>query len=228
MSIDRLFVLWSAPSDGGRHVIGHLTRGGASPFRFWYEADLSSATEKGFTFFPAFPEHRCERDPYEARYLFPTFAARIPSPHRPDAAGILATWDVSRPDDQFEILAKSGGLRATDRIELAEFRSDDDPLADPLEFRIAGTKYVPAESRASLARGTKLRFEREPSNPRDPCATLLATTIDGRRAGYVPRQYSRMISSLLDKAIALEVVAVRELVIPEDAGRWVVRTSRPS
>ncbi|HEY1546596.1 MAG TPA: HIRAN domain-containing protein [Kofleriaceae bacterium] len=228
MSIDHLFVIWGAPSDGGRHVVGHLSRGGSAAFRFWYEPDLSAATARGFTLLPAFPEHRCEGAPFEARYLFATFAGRIPSPHRSDAAQMLAAWGVEHPDDQFEILARSGGLRATDRIELAEYRADDDPLVDPLEFRVAGVKYVSVESRAALTSGMPLRFEREPSNEHDTHATILAATADGRRAGYVPRQYSRMVSRLLDAGSHLDAVAVREIVIPDDAGRWVVRASRVS
>lgn len=227
MTIDHLFVIWAAPSDGGRHVIGHLTHKRVeSTFHFWYEADLSAANAKGFTFFPAFPEHRRVDAPYDARYLFATFADRIPSAQRADGARMLVSWGVEHPDDQFEVLAKSGGLRATDRIELAEYRRVDDPLLEPLEFRVAGMKYVPADVRGTLTVGATLKFEREPSNPHDPCATIVAKTADGMRAGYVPRQYSATIANLLDVGVALDAVAIRELVLPDDAARWVVRTAR--
>lgn len=229
MTIDHLFVIWSAPSDGSRHVMGHLARQRmGSTFHFWYEDDLSAAIAKGFTLLPAFPEHRQIDAPYEARYLFATFADRIPSAQRADAARMLASWGVEHPDDQFEVLAKSGGVRATDRVELAEYRAADDPLVEPLEFRVAGMKHVPPDSRGALVVGATLRFEREPSNPHDPFATIVARTTDGMRAGYVPRQYSAMIANLLDLGIALGGVAVRELVLPDDAPRWVVRASRAS
>ena len=227
MTIDRLFVIWGAPSDGGRHVVGHLTRDrSVGRFRFWYEPDLSAAKKHGFALFPSFPDPRVESAPYEARYLFATFADRIPSPQRADAAAMLASWGVAHSDDQFEILAKSGGLRATDRIELAEYRAPGDLLEHPLEFRVAGTKYVPTEIRAALAPGLELRLEREPKNQFDSAATIIATTSDGKRAGYVPRQYSAMISKLLDSGVPLIGVALRELIIPEDAGRWLVRVAR--
>ncbi|HEX2688964.1 MAG TPA: HIRAN domain-containing protein [Kofleriaceae bacterium] len=227
MTIDHLFVIWSAPSDGGRHIVGHLTRQRMdSTFYFWYEADLSAAVAKGFTFLPAFPEHRRIDVPYEARYLFATFADRIPSSQRTDAGRMLESWGVKHPDDQFEALAKSGGLRATDRIELAEYRPVDDPLIEPLEFRVAGMKHVPSDSRSALVVGATLKFERERSNPHDPYATIVARTADGMRAGYVPRQYSAMIANLLDRGVELDGVAIRELVLPDDAPRWVVRTTR--
>jgi hypothetical protein len=225
-TIDHLLVIWSAPSDGGRHIVGHLIRGGGVPFRFWYEADLRSALSRGFTLLPAFPDQRLSDSPYEARYLFATFADRIPSAHRSDTTETLASWGVEHRDDQFDILAKSGGLRATDRIELAEYRAADDPLDEPLEFRVAGVKYVSPDLRASLTAGTSLGFEREPTNEHDPAATVIATTADGKRAGYVPRQYSAMIARLVDAGVHLTATAVRELVLPDDAGKWVVLASR--
>ena len=70
MSIDRLFVIWGALSDRGRHVVGHLARervGG--PYRFWYEADLSAAVAQGFVLFPTFPEPKGETSPWEGEAL---------------------------------------------------------------------------------------------------------------------------------------------------------------
>jgi hypothetical protein len=227
MTIDRLFVIWRAPSDGGRHVIGHLTRRrpGAA-YQFWYQAELSAASAKGFTLLPSFPEYRGIESPYEARYLFAMFADRIPSKQRADAVRMMASWGVQQSDDQFEVLAKSGGLRATDRIELAEYRPPDDPLLEPLEFRVAGTGYVPSQVRGPLIVGTAVSFEREPSNEHDPHATVVARTEDGLHVGYVPRQYSAIMSRLLEAGVTLEGVALRELVLPDDAARWVIRATR--
>ena len=39
----------------------------------------------------------------------------------------------------------------------------DDPLVEPLEFRVAGMKHVPPDSRGALVVGATLKFEREPS-----------------------------------------------------------------
>ena len=223
--IDRLFVLWRAPADGARHVVGHLTRRPGEAFRFWYADDVSGALAQGFSWFPTFPEHRTESAPYEARYLWTTFADRIPSPHRPDAKQILATWGVANSDDPFDVLARSGGLRATDRIELAEHRASDDMLTSPLEFRVAGGRHVPLGHRARLATGDELLLRREPDNPRDPAASLVLSRND-QRAGYVPRQYSALVARLLDQNVTLAVVAVRELSVPDEVDRWVVRASR--
>jgi hypothetical protein len=219
--IDRLFVLWSDPDRGRRHLIGHLERR-AGVFRFWYDAELATAERKGFSRLPAFPDARGETAPYEARYLFASFAERIPARARPDAADMLAEWGVEHRDDQLEVLARSGGIRATDRLELAEYRAADDELAKPLEFRLAGTTHVEG---AQLRVGEHLELHREPHNEADPCATIVVT-IGGQRAGYVPRQYSAMVSRLLDRGDRIDASAVRPLMLPDDAGKWVIRVSR--
>lgn len=227
MSIDHLFVIWGAPSTGCRHVVGHLarTQGVTQPFSFWYEADLDEPRAQGFRLLPVFPEPKQARDPYRARHLFTTFAERIPSPARSDTSEILKSWGVRRTDDPFEVLARSGGLRATDSLELAEFRASNDTLESPLEVRVAGRRHIPERDLASLRGGEMLEAIRDVGNSSDPFATLLVTS-RGERAGYVPRQYSEMIAHLLERGIAINGEALRELTVPEDAGRWVVRLQR--
>jgi hypothetical protein len=219
--IDRLFVIWGEPVAGGRHVIGHLARGSAG-FRFWYERDLVPAFDRGFALLPEFPERRGEDEPYCARYLFALFAERIPRTSRVDAGEMLSAWGVEQPDDQFEVLAKSGGIRATDRLELAEYRPVDDDLSAPLEFRVAGRRHL--TDPASLSVSAPVMLRREPDNLADTCAVIVDR--QGRRAGYVPRQYTAPISRLLDRGVLLAGEVVRELVVPDDLGRWVVRVSR--
>lgn len=160
--------------------------------------------------------------PYTARYLFALFAERIPSAARSDAAAMLRAWGVEHADDQFEVLAKSGGVRATDRLELAEFRADDDPLDRPLELRIAGRRHL--ASAAPLAVGDVVTLRREPENPADTDAVIIDRA--GNCAGYVPRQYTAMFGRLLATGVTLEGTAVRELLVPDDVGKWVVRVVR--
>lgn len=220
MIIDRLFVLW-ADRDGRRHVVGHLRRS-AGTFAFWYDAELPYAETQGFVRLAAFDEPRDEARPYEARYLFATFAERIPVKARPDLAELLHEWGVVRPDDQFEILAKSGGISATDRLELAEYRPVGDDLRVPLELRVAGSRHQPP---IAVRPGAAIVLEREPGNSIDPRATLvLADTRE--RIGYVPRQYSELFARLLDRGTRLHAEAVRRLMLPEDAPRWVIRARR--
>lgn len=223
MTIDRLFVLW-ADRDGRRRVIGHLVRT-PDRIRFWYDARAVDSLAEGFVALPGLDglrEHCDDAHAFDARYLFATFAERIPSKARTDAAAMLKAWGVERDDDQFEILAKSGGARATDRIELAEYRADDDELAQPLEFRIAGGKH---SEPAMLHAGEAVELRREPTNERDASATIVIART-GQRAGYVPAQYAKMFARLIDGGVQLDATAVRQLMLLDEAGRWVIRARR--
>jgi hypothetical protein len=220
-TIDRLVVIWRDPMQEARHPIGTLARAHGE-IRFWYEQDLSAAFSKGFKLLLEFPEHRVEASPYLERYLFALFAERIPSQARPDARAMLASWGVERVDDQFEVLARSGGIRATDRIELAEYRSDDDELATPLEFRVASRRHL--DDPAPLSIGDDVTLIREPTNDHDARATIIDRA--GRRAGYVPRPYVPMFARLLDAGVEVDARVIRQLLVPDDVGKWVVRATR--
>ena len=158
MSLDRLFVMWRRPSDGTRRIVGELWRE-AEGYAFAYYAQLPVG--EGFTLMPEFPEHRVAPAAYRAASLFPTFAQRVPSPMRVDLVELARAWGVERLDDPLEILARSGGIQATDRLELAEHRSDEDTLERPLEMRIAGATHY---DQGVLGPGDLLELKREPEN----------------------------------------------------------------
>jgi len=221
VSAGRLFVLWRAPDDGTRIPIGELWHE-SGRFAFGYVEDLQLAFDRGFRLLTEFPERRTCDDPYRSPYLFPTFAERIPSPKRPDYQAILESWGVEDGDDPLEILARSGGIQATDRLELAEYRASDDDLSESLQFRIAGMKYQDGEAEFHV--GDHLELLRETGNAYDQDATLVLTR-NGIRIGYVPRQYSRLIAGILGSGRSLDTVVIRELTVPTDTGRWVVRVS---
>jgi len=219
--VSRLFVLWSDPADGTRHVVGHLAREDDGTFAFSYVPDLQPILQRGFRLLSEFPEKKL----YRARYLFPTFAQRIPVPSRPDFKRILDSWGVQDKDDHLEILGRSGGIQVTDRLELSEYRSESDPLTRALVFRIAGEKRHPGGD--LLQPGDPVLLARDRQNAFDPSATLVLVR-EGKTVGYVPRQYSKMIAGQLDAGHSLEATALRRLVVPPERGRWQVEVRRPS
>jgi hypothetical protein len=203
-------------------VIGELWRD-ARGFGFAYGHELDLAIEKGFRLLPEFPVRRECDSPYRSGYLFATFAQRIPSPKRPDFERILESWGVKADDSQLEILARSGGVQMTDRIELAEYRAADDPLERPLTVRISGMQHY--KGGEQLDEGSAVRLEREPQNEYDSFATALLTR-SGEKIGYVPRQYAKAVARLLDARVCLEARALGRLTEPGDGGRWLVRIGR--
>lgn len=218
---DRLFVLWGDTIDGTRHIVGELWREGSSSYAFAYQGDLFRAQARGFVLMTEFPEVLTKENPYRAPRLFPTFAQRIPSRKRPDFGALLASWGVQNPDDPLEILARSGGVQLTDRIELAEFRPETDDLSVPLLFRVAGMKHQDDTGAERLRSGEPVDLVREPENQLDRCA--LVVVHGEHQIGRVPRQYSPIFARLLDAGRKIKTVADRRLILPTESGRWVVR-----
>lgn len=213
--------MWGEPDRGTRIVLGELWRDSAG-YAFAYGHEVERAMQHGFRMLAEFPDLRFFQSPYRSRHLFATFAQRVPSPKRADFARIMDSWGIENVDDPLEILARSGGVQMTDRIELAEHRSSDDELDTPLQIRLAGMKYY--SGGAQIRPGIALSLVREPENERDSSA--VAIVVNGTKAGYVPRQYSALIARLLDRGVRLAAVAVRQLGVPADEGRWVVNLER--
>lgn len=219
---EHLFVLWGEPEGGRRLIIGELWRD-AQGFAFGYGHEIDLATAAGFRLLPEFPVRRDLAAPYRSPYLFATFAQRIPSPRRPDFERILESWGVQVGDSQLAILARSGGVQMTDRIELAEYRAADDPLERPLVLRVAGMRHYPGG--AWLKEESLVLLAREPQNLRDPFATAIFTE-GGEQVGYVPRQYAKPVAKLIDAGVPLVGSALRPLTSPADGGRWLVQIMR--
>lgn len=218
---DRLYVLWSEPTEQrSRHVIGQLWRDAAGLYCFAYDRKIDALAGAGFVLLAEFPERRYADAPYRSTVLFSTFAQRIPSAKRPDQHRILESWGVVDASNLLEVLAMSGGVQVTDRLELAEYRSSDDDVSVPLHFRVAGERFYSGAPKLHPSEPVELR--REPSNPVDSCSTLVVL-MDGEPIGHVPRQYSSLIARLLDEGRVLDAVAVRRLRLPDDRDRWVVR-----
>jgi hypothetical protein len=202
-------------------VVGHLRRKEGT-FSFRYDPGVAAALAAGFAPLPEFTALQGGEGACLSPYLFATFSQRIPHPQRPDFAVLMAAWGIEHPDDQFEILARSGGIQMTDRLELAEYRPADDDLGVPLDFRIAGFRHA---GEPALAVGQPVEFRREPENRFDPSAVLVLDE-SGGRLGYVPRHYAELFARVLDSGATLKGEVVRQLVVPES--KWLVRARRGS
>lgn len=212
-----LLVLWrdSLEAGGRRFVIGRLGwEPDAKIFTFSYGDEIADAQTRGFRLLPEFPSETLE---YRSPHLFAAFAQRVPSASRPDRARLFESWGIENPDDPMEILARSGGLSATDRLELAEAREETTGLRSPLEVRVAGLRYH--EGRNDVTPGDMLTLQREPDNEKDPNAVKVLAP-SGRSVGYIPRQYAPLVARDLDGGERILARALRRQ--GPDNERWVV------
>lgn len=218
--ISKLFVIWGEPKSGARHVIGHVWREPMGEFGFAYSAaGVREAGEAGFKLLPEFPLVQ----EYRSRYLFSTFAQRIPSPKRPDYASMLEGWGVSSTDDQLDVLAASGGLQHTDTLELAEYRAPEDELREPLRLRLASSRFFPPSEQ--LRPDAVLTLQRDRANAIDSNATAFMVE-SGAVVGYVPRQYAELTARHLDAGHQLKGTVLRRLSVAGDGARWLVEVAR--
>lgn len=111
-----LFVSWRDPEVGSIHPIGRLVRRTTEDGESYSFAYLKNAERlERFEPLPGLPDLHQR---YDSHVLFPVFANRVMPRSRPDYDLLASRADLTGDADPFEVLARSGGRRATDRIEV--------------------------------------------------------------------------------------------------------------
>ncbi len=113
----RLIVTWKSDDSKGIVPVAELIIRGAPPrYRFGYLEGVREAQRSGFQPFLAFPHLETS---YESEELFPFFTNRILPRTRPDYLESLTTVGLDVQDVSVaEVLGRTNGRRATDRIEM--------------------------------------------------------------------------------------------------------------
>lgn len=180
---ERLYVTWREPS-GSIHPIGLLVRrvdGESEHFRFAYLKMAETLDE--FQPLAGLPDlHRL----YESDALFPVFAHRVMPRTRPEFDALARRVQLGADADPFEVLARSGGRRATDRVEVfAPPRLTDDGRSSCFFF-VRGIRHLPdaAPVVAALRPGEVLDLVDDPDNRYNARAVLLGA--DGTAIGWLP------------------------------------------
>lgn len=131
---------------------------------------------------------------YVSNELFPLFANRVLAKSRPEYRDYLHWLGLSDADhDALEELARTGGLRATDTIELIPY---PEPTVDEryvVHFFARGLRHLTPENQArirALQVGERLQLLHDRQNPSDGMALLLRTSDPVSIVGYVPRYYA--------------------------------------
>lgn len=192
----RLYVSWRAPH-GSIYPIGMLIRRRVHGQDRYIFAYLKLAEQlDDFAPLPGLPDlHRR----YDSEGLFPVFANRVMPRSRPDFDLLAGRVDLAGYVDPFEVMARSGGRRATDRIEVfsGPVRTADDRASSL--FFVRGIRHLPgaAEVVSALAVGDQLVLVDDANNRYNPRAVLLRAT-DGRQVGWVPDYLVEHVHELRD------------------------------
>jgi hypothetical protein len=205
-----LFVNWQDEKSRRMFPVGRLVTLLTGGYEFSYIAAAREAQQFGFIPFVAFPGLE---QVYRAPKLPAFFKNRVLQPGRPDYPQHLVELGIkSATATPIEILARSGGLRVTDPLEVfAELVAAKDGDRFETHFFVRGIRhYAGAEDAISqLQPGDVLNLRPEPSNAVNSKAHLLACH-DGRCVGYVPDYLVDDLSELArqDPSMKVQVVQV--------------------
>jgi hypothetical protein len=190
--VTTLFLAWQDPKGRSWHPVGRLTYDGRV-YRFVYTRSARQARDEcGFELLPGFEELDSL---YESDELFPLFSSRTPDPSRPDF-GEYIEWLNAPQDvnDPIALLARNGGRRVTDNLEVFPCPEPDQEGRYHVHFFAHGLRHFPEESIARIERlqsGERLLLIHDFQNPYDPGALMLRTsdTVDRDRflVGFCPR-----------------------------------------
>ena len=187
----RLYVSWQDAERRSFVPVGMLTQSAAGDFEFRYLC--GAETDPNFQPFIGFPDLRRV---YRSTEQFPFFENRLMPRGRSDYPAYLGSLGLANDADPFEVLARSGGRRATDTVEVVA-----EPTVDPETghasccFLVRGIRHVDNADDAidRLVVGDHLGTESDSGNEFDEHARYLLT-LDGARVGFVPAYLTEFLS----------------------------------
>lgn len=199
-TVRAVYVAWQQPETRSFFVVARLVAGAADGAgnEFAYVHGAREAVEQGFQPFLAFPNLD---EVYRSKELFPFFTNRIMQRSRPDFPEYARRLGMDPGDaEDIDILICSGGVRATDSIEIFQLPTFND--ADnrfQTEFMVHGTRYLSDASRARILQlqvGDELTLRPEPDCKFDSNAVQLYSE-DEVLLGYVPRYLAPEIGRMI-------------------------------
>ena len=211
-----LFVNWQDEASRWIFPVGRLVTLLDGGYEFAYIAAAFEAQRVGFSPFVAFPEfERVYRSPELPSF----FKNRVLQPGRPDYPQHLQELGLeSATATPIEILARSGGRRVTDPLEVfAELvpSASEDRLET--HFFARGIRHFAGAEDAvtQLHAGDLLTLNPEPGNAVNTKALLLACS-DQRCVGYVPDYLAEDLNGFAasDPSMQVEVVRVNPAPAP--------------
>lgn len=202
-----LLLVWQDPASRRFIKVGQLDALSDSRFAFQY---LDAARgEESFAPLADYPNLDAV---YVSDEVPAFFANRVLSSDRPAYDNYLS-WlgiaDLSPDQIPVEVLARTGGGRATDTFHVVDLPIDDGQRFSS-RFFVSGIRYAPdsdAELR-SLQPGAELNVQLEAENPRNSRAVVVAAE-SGAKLGYVPDWLCGDIHDRIQNGWSVRVVAER-------------------
>jgi len=211
-TVRAIFIAWQHPLTRAYYPVARLVSGVGTRqdlFEFAYIHGAQQAALNGFQPFLAFPDVNTA---YRSLELFPFFTNRLMSRNRPDFGAHIQRLGLDADADPMLILARSGGTRATDSIEMFPLPIFDEVIGCyQTYFWMHGFRHLSLQQQArvlALAFNEELTAKPEPSNPKDSNAVQLFSG-DNVMVGYIPRYLASDAVHLLKNCSFFKVFVER-------------------
>ncbi len=156
---------------------------------------------------------------YVSDALFPLFANRVLVKVRPEYPRYLRWLGMAQGhSDAMEELGRTGGLRATDGLELIPCPEPTEDGRYEIRFFARGMRHLPAEYQASfdvLEVGQRLYLMHDLQKDFDAMALMMRTGDPVRIVGYLPRYYSGDVVRLLRRVDPREIEVFVDGINPD-------------
>lgn len=209
-----LFVAWQNPTTRQWAPVGRLTHEGGA-YKFVYTKGAKEC--EGFE---PFGRMRDLDAAYVSDTLFPLFANRLLPKSRPEYGDYLRWLGLDETShNELEVLARSGGVRATDTLQIFPCPEFTKERLYEVYFFSHGLRHLIPQNQnrvADLRSGERLFLMQDLQNEHDAMALLLRTGDPISIVGYCPRYYSADFSRLLG-AVNKERVRVTVEKVNHDA-----------
>lgn len=202
--MNALFVAWQDPSSRSWAPVARLTRDQDQRYHLAYTQGARRLAN-----FQPFGRMRDLDREYVSDELFPLFANRVLAKSRPEYQDYLGWLGLEQARyDVLEELARTGGLRATDQLELIPCPCPTENRRYQVSFFTRGLRHMTDTSQTrvqALQPDERLYLIRDEQNAWDSSALLLRTEDPIAVVGYVPRYYSAEFSRLMSLVGQAEV-----------------------
>lgn len=163
---------------------------------FRYTHGAVDAKQSGFQGLAGFPDFK---KTYLSDTIFPVFQNRIMNRSRPDRDEFLSWIELDNDSySQFEELARTGGIKATDNLQLYPIPSKIDGEYK-VQFFSHGVSHLPANYKDrvnTLLPGEKLYLCADLQNEQDLNALFLRTSDPVELVGYAPKFFAKDFQEL--------------------------------
>lgn len=208
-----LFVAWQDAKSRRWAPVGRLTHKDGI-YRFVYTRGAQEIAD-----FHPFGRMLDLNQAYCSDELFPMFANRVLAKNRPEYRDYLRWLGLSEAQyDALEELARTGGLRATDSLELFPCPEPTAGKNYEVYFFCRGLRHLPLENQdraRQLKPGERLYLMQDLQNAHDPMALLMRTDDPITLVGYAPRYYAAEFTQLIKAQEPNQVKVEVEQVSPD-------------